>query len=139
VPVFTTLGNGTVIKVTGDFGTDYGFLTADPLTVTAEAVIFTGTSASAQVRKAEYILSLGAAGSININNLGVQSDAPVSARFSAGRVILDFPTDHPEQTVILWTPKKPISPAGIKCLPDPAGGMRMVIPAGLSRVVVQIK
>ncbi|MHB9132640.1 MAG: hypothetical protein ACYDBB_16345 [Armatimonadota bacterium] len=139
-PAFTTLGNGTVIKVAGDFGTDYGFLTAESTTVTTEAVTFNGTSASVQVRKTEIILSLGAAGSININNLGVKSAAPVSARFSSDQVILDFPAGHPVQTVDLWTPKGLKTPAGIKYLPNQAGdGCQVTVPAGVMRVTLKME
>jgi hypothetical protein len=137
-PAFTTLGNGTVIKVAGDFGTDYGFLSADAATVTTDAITFSGTSASVQIRNVETLLTLGTDGIIQLEKLGVQSDAPVSARFTGGRVVLDLPTNHPAQIVELCTPGKPLVPAGVKYSRTDAG-YRLTVPAGMARVVITLE
>jgi hypothetical protein len=50
-PQFTTLGEGTVIKLQGDAGTDYCFLPNRETTVTAEQAEFRGIAGSVQDRK----------------------------------------------------------------------------------------
>jgi hypothetical protein len=137
-PAFTTLGNGTVIKVAGDFGTDYGFLAADPSTVTADGITFSGTSASAQARAGETLLALGTDGLVRADALGIQSAAAVSVRFSRTQIVLDLPADHPVQSVDLRTPGTLSAPKGVKCVRTDTG-WRLTVPAGMVRVVVAVK
>jgi hypothetical protein len=79
-PAFSTLGNGAIIKVTGDFGTDYGFLSAPETTASGEGATFTGTAASVQDRAGVAVLSLGAKGSVAYKGYALTADVPASVR-----------------------------------------------------------
>jgi hypothetical protein len=79
-PTFGTLGDGKVIKVSGDFGTDYGFLSAREAPASAEDASFQGTAGSVQDRKSGLVLSLGAKGEVRYNTFGLTAAFPVSLR-----------------------------------------------------------
>ncbi|HEY3341491.1 MAG TPA: hypothetical protein VGK81_05715, partial [Anaerolineae bacterium] len=61
-PIFATLGGGSVIKVTGAWGTDYGFLSMTETKAEGEGALFIGTAASIQNRQDGLVLSLAAKG-----------------------------------------------------------------------------
>jgi hypothetical protein len=139
-PTFTTLGDGTVIKVAGESGTDYGFLSVSPGTATAEAITFTGTCASVQLRNAETTMSLGADGTIKVDLLGISSPAAVSARVTSNQVTLDLPSQHPAQRVTLWTPMALTAPSGVvPCQPNTDGSYTLTVPANMTQVMLKEK
>ncbi len=78
VPTFTTLADGHVIKVQGEFGTDYSFLSPTERAVEAEGLRFLGTAASVQDRSGGVVLSLGAAGSVQYGEIALACDQGVS-------------------------------------------------------------
>lgn len=90
-PVFSTLGNGLIIKVSGDFGTDYGFLSASDTTAAGEGASFTGTAASVQDRAGVPVLTLGAKGQVNYKGIGFAADFPCSLRVKANALSLELP------------------------------------------------
>jgi hypothetical protein len=90
-PTFRTLGNGTIIKARGDFGTDYGFLSALDTTAAGEGVTFTGTAASVQDRVSGQVLSLGAKGAVQYHGFGLAADFPASLRIRDKELVVELP------------------------------------------------
>jgi hypothetical protein len=148
-PTFTTLGGGTIIKVRGDFGTDYGFLSALEATASDEGAMFQGTAASVQDRTGGRVLSLGAKGTVRYKGLGLTADFAASLR-SGGKTLtitlpekitdsentLQPPVPFPGGTVTLtapggWALAKPLP--GIS-LSKTADGWTLTVPAGVRTV-----
>ncbi|MHB9025178.1 MAG: hypothetical protein ACYC7E_13565 [Armatimonadota bacterium] len=96
VPEFATLGNGTIIKVSGDFGTDYCFLSGVDTEAATEGVRFTGTAASIQDRTSGRILALGAKGEVRYQGLGLAADFPASLRGSGKELVVEVPEKLPD-------------------------------------------
>ena len=147
VPTFSTLGEGTIIKVAGDFGTDYGFLSALETTAEGEGARFTGTAGSVQDRKTGLVLSLGAKGEVRHKDYGLTSDFPVSLRVGEKTLTVELPAalqppafalvrPFPGGTVTVsapgnWALAKPL--LGVK-LSKTAAGWVLAVPAGVQTV-----
>ncbi|MHB9023008.1 MAG: hypothetical protein ACYC7E_02375 [Armatimonadota bacterium] len=146
VPVFATLGNGTIIKASGPFGTDYGFLSAFPGEGSGEGAFFKGTAASVQNRTNGLVLSLGAGGEVRFRSYGIAAEIPVSVRIGNTALTLELPekvlddkkllAPFPGGTVTLtlpgaWTLDKPQS--GVT-LESANGGLTLRIPAVVTKV-----
>jgi hypothetical protein len=150
-PTFSTLGNGTIIKVSGDFGTDYGFLSALEATAAGEGASFKGTAGSVQDRKGNLVLSLGAPGSVHYHDFGLAADFAASLRVADRSLTIDLPEKvidgdqtmrpmipFPGGTVTIgapgeWAVAKPAP--GVK-LASTAAGWVLTVPAGLKTVVL---
>ncbi|MHB9023187.1 MAG: hypothetical protein ACYC7E_03300 [Armatimonadota bacterium] len=147
VPVFSTLGNGLIIKVVGDFGTDYGFLSALEATGAGEGATFKGTAASVQDRASNLVLSLGAKGEARYKGVGLAADFPASLRVKEKTLTVELPASiqppafgiaqpFPGGTVTLtapgaWTLAKPLK--GVK-LEKTAAGWTLTVPGGVRAV-----
>lgn len=81
-PTFATLGNGTVIKIVGTFGTDYCFLSPEKVEVKAEDAAFTGTASTVQDRDSGLALVLVDAGSVTFKDCGLSATQPATLRVS---------------------------------------------------------
>jgi hypothetical protein len=103
-PVFSTRGEGTIIKVTGAFGTDHAFLSAQHTTATGDAVAFTGTAASVQDRQGALMLSLAAAGEVRYKEWGLKAEVPAGLRVDAGGATVTLSRERAEGTVRLTLP-----------------------------------
>jgi len=139
VPTFETLAEGTVVKITGDFGTDYAFLSDKNITAMAEEATFAGTVGSVQDRKDGLILSLGAAGRVGYKDQVLESDGAVGLSVGQTKLSLGFSPNHKDQTVTLktvgrWKPAGR-APASVK-VTKTDGGYRLTVPAGVSSVVL---
>jgi len=157
-PTFSTLGNGTIIKVSGDFGTDYGFLSALPASASGEGATFSGTAASVQDRpsrasgssdKSGLVLSLGAKGDVRYKQHGLAADFPAALRVRERELRIELPAGiqppafemmkpFPGGTLTVnapgnWALSKPLS--GVK-LTQSATGFVLKVPAGLKAVTV---
>lgn len=148
-PAFSTLGGGTIIKVKGDWGTDYGFLSALDATGEGEGARFTGTAASVQDRKSGLVLSLGAKGTVNYKGYGLAADVPAGLRVRAKDLVVELPAGlqppafemmkpFPGATLTLTAPgtlllAKP--QPGVKLVKTAVGWM-LTVPAGCKAVTV---
>jgi hypothetical protein len=149
-PTFTALGDGTIIKVSGDFGTDYGFLSALPAAAASgEGVSFQGTAASVQDRQDRLVLALGAKGEVGCKHYRLSADFPVALRVREGELTVELPQGlqppafelmqpFPGGTVTVgapgaWALAKPLP--GVK-LTSSAAGFVLEVPAGLKAVTV---
>jgi len=148
-PTFSTLGDGTIIKVSGTFGTDYGFLSALEATASGEGANFRGTAASVQDRKTGLVLSLGAKGEVGYKQYRLAAAFPAALRVKERELTIELPAGiqppafevmkpFPGGTVTVtapgkWALSKPLS--GVKLTPS-AGGFTLEVPAGLKAATV---
>jgi hypothetical protein len=149
VPVFSTLGDGTIIKVQGDFGTDYGFLSAQDATATGEGASFTGTAGSVQDRKSGLVLSLGAKGAVRYKGYGLTADLPAGLRVKEKALTLEFPATVQPPAFALAQPFPggafTLATPGAWALANPqpgvtlaktAAGLTIQVPAGCKTVAL---
>jgi len=137
VPAFTALAEGKIIKVSGDFGTDYGFLAAEETEAVAEGVRFRGTTGSVQDRgQGDLVLALSAPGEVAYRQYGLAANQPASLRAGADTVAVHLPAKHPEGEVTLslpgaWKPAKEV--AGVR-LARRGDAYVLTVPADLPEV-----
>lgn len=139
VPVFTTLGGGHVIKVAGEWGTDYAFLSATEATAQVDGGLFRGTSGCIQDRRNGLILALNAAGEVAYKQFGVQADQPVSVRVRGMESVVDAPAGHGVVQVVLtlqgeWKPAR--LAAGVKWARLAEGKYLLTLPAGVRQATL---
>ncbi|MHB9129628.1 MAG: hypothetical protein ACYDBB_00880 [Armatimonadota bacterium] len=148
-PAFTTLGNGTIIKVKGTFGTDYGFLSALDTTASGEDATFKGTAASVQYRTDGLVLTLSAKGEVGYKSYTLAADFPASLRIREKELTVELPATlqppafaiahpFPGGTVTLtapgnWTLAKPLK--GVK-LAKKNGNFILQVPAGCKAITL---
>lgn len=148
-PAFSTLGNGTIIKVSGDFGTDYGFLSAFAATASGEETTFRGTAASVQDRQSGLVLTLGAKGHVGYKQYRLAADFPAALRIEPRQLTIELPLviqppafelsqPFPGGKVTVnapgsWVLSKPLP--GVK-LTRSAAGFVLEVPPGLKAVTV---
>jgi hypothetical protein len=147
-PTFQKLGDGTIIKVSGDFGTDYGFLSAQETTGAGEGVSFRGIAASVQARKSGLVLALGAKGEVRYLKHGLAADFPVSLQVQKNELTVEFPEGIQPPAFQLMKPFPGgtvtiTAPGGKWKLAEPLPGVKLVksgsdwvleVPAGLKAV-----
>lgn len=148
-PAFSTLAGGTIIKVSGDFGTDYGFLSALEATASGESATFCGTAASVQDRKSGLVLTLGAKGDVGYKQYRLAADFPSALRIQQQQMTVELPhgtqppafqlqQPFPGGTVKVnapgkWALSQPLP--GVE-LTQSAAGFDLNVPAGLNAVTV---
>lgn len=93
-PEFSTLGNGMIIKTKGTFGTDYCFLSAEPVRAVAEAISFNGESGSVQDRTDCIVLSLGAKGEVCYKDYRLASAAAANVEIMSNKLTLSSSHDR---------------------------------------------
>ena len=138
-PKFDALGADQIIRVSGEFGTDWGFLNADEAVAEADGVRFEGTAASVQDRPHERILALGAAGQVRYKEYELRASQPASLRLFSDAITLELEGNHKGHTVIVSTGypltlRTPI--AGVVLETTPAGA-RIFLPSDVNRVALK--
>ncbi|MHB9024093.1 MAG: hypothetical protein ACYC7E_07940 [Armatimonadota bacterium] len=124
VPSFTTLGEGKIIKVSGNFGTDYGFLCALPDTAAAAGISFSGTAASVQDRPGGLVLSLGAPGEIrHPGGYALSAEGPAQLHV-ADQLTITVPAGDASRQVTIRTP-------------DQQDAVTLTVPAGTQTALVK--
>ena len=139
VPTFQTLGDGTVIKITGDFGADYAFLSEKKVTVKADEAAFIGTAGCVQDRKGGVVLALDAAGQVAYMSWALVSDAPAALHSAGETLTVAVDAEHKAQQVRVTAPGTwrldDGAPEGVRLLP--AGeAFTLSIPPGVKQVVL---
>jgi hypothetical protein len=106
---FQRLADGAILKVSGDFGTDYLYAseTRQSATDKENSITFNTTAGSIQERAGQTSLSLAAPGSIQYKDITLESAGPVTLLITAGSIQLMTPQDQPNQKVTLTLPKLP--------------------------------
>jgi hypothetical protein len=90
-PEFATLGDGNVISIKGDFGTDYCFLPGEKAQMTVGELYFRGEAASVQDRADAKILATGAAGEVRTGRWGISAPHAASLRVETSRLVVHLP------------------------------------------------
>lgn len=111
-PTFTTLADGTVIKVAGAFGTDLAFLSEAEASANAEGASFKGTSGSVQQRAASTALTLGAAGEVKWKDLALKGTLAASITAGKDSLTLSIPAGSPAGEITVTAPGYKISGNG---------------------------
>ena len=104
VPRFETLCNGKVIKVAGEFGVDYGFLSGEPTTCKVGDVAFEGTAGSVQDRKSGLVLSIADKGKAAYKQYSIASDQAVSLVVEKDMLRVRLQDNHVGAFVEMHTP-----------------------------------
>jgi len=73
-PLFTTIANGSGVKLQTATGTDYVFLSPTPISYKDADIAFEGTVGTAQRRGKKIVLAIGAAGSIALGGHTVKAE-----------------------------------------------------------------
>jgi hypothetical protein len=132
-PTFTTLDGGKIIKISGAFGTDYGFLTTESSTATGDEARFNGTSGGVQIRSQFIQLALGAAGEVRHGEYSVAAKNNASLRVDKeGLTITVTPTPHAQEVRVSAPGKWATKGATIQ--ESKADGITLSIPAGITMV-----
>jgi hypothetical protein len=103
-PKFETLGGGQIIKVTGEWGTDYGFLAMTPTKSFADDAQFDGSAASVQNRKNGLVLCLGAKGTVRCGAYGLTADGAASLRVKDNTLIINLPAGDAMRNLTVTAP-----------------------------------
>ena len=139
-PEFTTLGEGTVIRITGEFGMDHCFLPRKETEVTVGEVYFRGAAGSVQDRAGVKVLATGAAGEVRYGEWGISAPQAASVRVEAGRLVVDLPYAHEgggEVTLRTAGEWKPAAGQAGVTLTAVEGGCRLVLARGAVQVVLE--
>jgi hypothetical protein len=139
-PTFATMGDGTVIKVSGAFGTDYAFLSDQEAQVTAEDAAFTGTAASVQRRTNGLDLVLGAAGSVSCASYTLIAQAPASLRVAGTQLVLRRETSTDPATLVVKAPGAwTLEPGSAATLAQAGDTLTLTLSAGTAQVTLVAK
>jgi len=139
-PEFTTLGEGTVVRIEGDFGTDFCFLPGKETEAIVEDVYFRGAAGSVQDRGDVTVLATGAAGEVRYGQLGISASQATSARVEAGRILVNLPyadNDGGEVTLRTAGKLKPATGQEGVTLTVVDGGYRLVLGSGVVQAVLE--
>jgi len=138
-PQFATLGDGSVIRITGGFGTDYCFLPGNLAEVSFGEVHFRGEAGSIQDRADTKLLATGAAGEARFGEWGIAAPQAASLRVEPGRVVVRLPYGHKdggEVTLRTSGQWEPVAVKGGVTLTPVEGGCRVVLAPGVVEVVL---
>ena len=139
-PQFATLGDGSVIRITGEFGTDYCFLPGEEAEVNVGEVYFRGEAGSVQDRADAKVLATGAAGEVRFGQWGIAATQPASLRVEPGRLVVHLPRAYTNggevtlRTVGQW--KTVAGEVGVTLTPVESG-CRVVLPPGVVEVALK--
>ncbi|MBL7222962.1 MAG: hypothetical protein ISS72_03830 [Candidatus Brocadiae bacterium] len=103
-PRFATLSDGAVVRVTGEFGTDYCFLPPKEQAATVQGVYFRGEAGSVQDRAGVIVLATGTAGEVRYGEWGMSAPQAASVRVENHRLVVNLPHARREGgKATLWT------------------------------------
>jgi hypothetical protein len=92
-PEFATLGKGTIIRIKGEFGTDYCFMSDKKVTAKGDKATFHGTSGSIQDRAGSLTITLASSGMVEYKGYRVRSAYPLTASITPTSITLSL-ADH---------------------------------------------
>lgn len=132
-PEFASLADGLVVRVSGAFGSDYGFLSDEVVNARADDLRFAGTAATASIRRAGLKISLSAKGGVQFRprhgpeaggDYEFAASGPASLSMDAGEMTIDLPRGHGGTAVRLsgpdiWDLSAPT--AGVQFIAEDAG------------------
>jgi hypothetical protein len=90
VPQFAALAGGPVVRITGEFGTDYCFLPGEESSATVGEVSFRGEAGSVQDRHGVKVLAIGSAGQAGYGQWGISAPQAASVRVETNRLVVSL-------------------------------------------------
>lgn len=139
-PRFSTLGEGTVVRVTNESGADYCFLPREEADVTVDEVHFRGRAGSVQDRPHVKVLATGAAGEVRYREWGITARQAASLRVETDRVVVCLPYDDEDGGAVTLRTEGQWKPAAGQpgvTLTAVEGGCRLVLAPGVVEVVLE--
>jgi hypothetical protein len=139
-PEFATLGDGTVIRIAGEFGVDYCFLPKEEAEATSGNVYFRGDGGSVQDRGGVVVLATGSAGEVRFGGWGISALQPASVRVEAERLVVRLPDTSKEGgEVTLRTDGQWKAASGQEgvTVTSTSDGCRLRLPSGVVQVVLE--
>ena len=136
VPTFATSGDGKVITIRSDWGTDHAFLSKDPATARVAGFSFQGTAASIQDRRSGLVLTLGDRGTVNVKSFALKAPFGASLRVGSDVLTIDMSASHPAGKVIVTVPGtwKLRKSHDVTLTKELNGSYKLVIPANTTTV-----
>jgi hypothetical protein len=138
-PTFSSLGAKKIIKVSGEFGTDYCFVSPRLSTAIGEGAHFSGMAGSVQDRTDGLVLALGSRGEVSYKGYKLVADDAASMMISDGKVTLSASRNRAAEVVVtLSLPggKTLVSSGTVRPEKTGDGSYRIVIPKGVSEVTL---
>jgi hypothetical protein len=132
-PSFTTLGEGTIIHIRGDFGDDYCFMSREPASAETDVVAFRGRVALVQQRGDRRIFTLFDRGRIRQGAYALSAEVPVALQIAADRLEVGLHTDAGGQVMITVPGSWRCEQAQVQATALHPGYL-LTIPAGLRSV-----
>ena len=127
-PTFATAGDGKVITISGQWGTDYAFLSKEPATAKVAGFSFKGTAASLQNRRSGLVLALGAPGTVAGKSFALTAPFGASLRVGSADLAIDMSANHPDGEIIITAPGE------WKQAKEPDGRYKLSVAAGKTAV-----
>ena len=137
-PTFTSTDAGRIVCATGEFGTDYAFLSDGPATAGKGDVRFSGTAGAVQVRPDYTELSLAGAGGVQWKAFALSSEHAAGLTVKKDLLTLRAPADHAGTALTLtapadWQLERPAT--GVEMIVR-AGGYDLTFPRGVTEVTL---
>lgn len=136
-PSFSMHADGAIIKVQGEWGIDWSFLSALETEAQTDGVRFRGTAAAVQHRRDGLVLSIGAAGEAHYGYWGVAGPQAASLSVEAQRLVIVLPDEREEDAEITLRTEGRWELPGIRggvAWDEMEDGCRLIIPADVTRV-----
>jgi len=139
-PVFTAMGDGTVIKISGKSGTDYCFLPGKETDTQADDAHFRGTVGSVQDRQEDLVLATGAAGEVGYHGYAIAAPQAASLRIAADTLVvrLSYDARNGGTATLKLTGRWRLAPgqAGVTMTTVP-GGYKLMLAAGVTQAELE--
>ncbi|MCJ8331163.1 MAG: hypothetical protein HRT89_07930, partial [Lentisphaeria bacterium] len=92
-PTFTTHGKGNIIRIKGEFGTDYCFIAEKSTRAKADDAAFSGICGSVQDRHNSLTLNLSSPGSVSYKGYHIEAPFAVTMIITPTHILLKTSTD----------------------------------------------
>lgn len=138
-PKFTTLSEGTVIKLQYQTGTDYCFLPRGKTNATAERAWFRGVAGSVQDRPGGLVLATGAEGEVGHGDWALKATHAASLSVRPDRLTIQLSPDRQQDAQVTVTAKGEWKLAAAQQdvkLNALKQGVQLKLPAGVVQVVL---
>ncbi len=139
-PEFATLGDGRIVRVRAEGGTDYLFMSDVPAQAEADSVRFDGTAGTVRLTEGRIVLSVAAPGSTAHEAWAITATTPAALAVTADTAGVSVDATNSPVTVTLrltgdWEPVAPPAGAGWQKRED--GRWQLELPAGVEALTLR--
>lgn len=138
-PTFASLDAKKIIKVSGEFGTDYCFVSPRFSTAVGEDARFSGMACSVQDRPEGLVLALGARGEVSYKGHQLVADDAATMMIGGGKVVLAASRNRTVDVVVTFSlpvGQALVSSGTVRPEKTGDGSYRIVIPEGVWEVTL---